>query len=115
MRKVSLAPAGLGNICSYDLGDDKIIVRLFGLFPVKTIRLATVQYLRLATRDEVSPAYYLLNWHRFLLQRRAMNPVYVLQTRTRTRILLKLGSGEHFRLRTAIGRSQEKPQRRPNV
>ncbi|VGO22968.1 hypothetical protein [Pontiella sulfatireligans] len=104
--KTNLSSAGLGSIFSYELCGDQIVSRLFGLFPVRSINLAAVCYLRLATRSEVSPVYFLTSWMQFMPHRRTINPVYVLQTRKGHRLFLKLQGDAHFKLRQAIGRFQ---------
>ncbi len=97
----SLAP---GALHSYALEGEHIVGRLFGLFPTRRIHLGAVYYLRLATPSETNPVYLLFNWFHFLPFRRATGPVYVLQTRSRHRLFLKLDGAAHFKLRTAISR-----------
>jgi hypothetical protein len=110
--KTQLAPLSFGSLCSYDLCGDHVVGRLFGILPIVKIHVAAVHYLRLATRSEVTPLYYLFNWPQFLPHRRSIRPVYVLQTRSRHRIFLKLEGAGHFKLRQAIGRhSDRKPNR----
>lgn len=110
--KTLLNPTSLGSACSYELSGNIIKSRLFGFIPVKSIHLDDVHYLRLATCDELTPTYLLFNWPQFLPHHRSVRPIYVLQTKTRRRIFLKLGSGAHFKLRQAIGRQHEhRPQR----
>ncbi len=103
-KRLVLTPFSFSSPFSYELSGEYIIGRLFGLFPVTRIHLGAVHYLRLATRSEVPGAFFLFNWIHFLSHRRAVCPVYVLQTRSRHRIFLKLYAGTHFRLRQAIGR-----------
>lgn len=102
--KLKLSPFGPGSLFSYELSGEHIIGRLFGIAPLLNIHLGAVHYLRLATPTETPPFFLLFNWVQFLSYRRAVRPVYVLQTRSRHRIFLKLDSGTHFRLRQAIGR-----------
>ena len=109
--KTLLNPASLGSAFSYELSGNIIKGRLFGLIPVKSIHLADVHYLRLATCDELTPTYLLFNWPQFLPHHRSIRPVYILQTKTRHRIFLRLGDGAHFRLRQAIGQKREQQQR----
>jgi hypothetical protein len=110
--KTLLNPASLHSICSYELTGNIIRRRLLGLIPVQSIHLADVQYLRLATYDELlTPTYLLFHWPRLLPHHRSVRPVYVLQTKTRRRIFLKLEAGAHFKLRQAIGRKREQEQR----
>ncbi len=110
--KTLLNPVSIGSVCSHELSGNIITSRLFGFIPVQSIHLADVHYLRLATNDELTPVYLLFNWSRFLPQQHSVRPVYILQTKTRRRIFLKLGGGAHFRLRQAIGRQHEQRQRR---
>ena len=107
--KALIAPASLTSPCSYDLEGDHVVSRLFGLFPLNRIHLGAVHYLRLATRNEVSPAYFIMNWPRFLLaSHRAVSPVYILQTRKGHKLFLRLEGGAHFRLRQAIARHSDR-------
>ncbi|MCF7818858.1 MAG: hypothetical protein K9M54_13360 [Kiritimatiellales bacterium] len=112
MRKIRggslLSPASMGSPNSYELRGNHIVVRLFGIIPLQIIRMEDVHYLRLATRDEVSAGYLILNWMNFLPRRRSMLPVYVLQTKNGRRFFLRLENGAHFRLRQAIGRQSER-------
>lgn len=102
----------MGSACSYELRGDRIIGRFMGLLPVRQIQLSNVDYLRLATRDEIPPLYMLLNWSHFLTHRRTFCPVYVLQTNKKhNRILLKLKGDMHFKLRQVLGRQNLRPQR----
>lgn len=109
--KTILSPFSFGSICSYELCGNRLIARLFGLLPVRTIHLTDVHYLRLATRDEVTPTYLLFNWSQFLPHRRSVCPVYILQTKKHQRVFLKLEGAAHFRLRQAIGRSTKRDHR----
>lgn len=106
-----LAPLSAGSIHSFQLRGTSLISRLFGLFPVQNIHLADVQFLRLATKDEVPALYFLFNWMQFLSYKRARRPVYILQTNGRSRLFLKLEGDAHFRLRQAIARNQRMDQR----
>ena len=100
-----LSPASIGSPCSYELMGEYIVGRFLGIIPIARIHLGAVHYLRLATRNETNPLYLLLNWPQFLMSsRRAVRPVYILQTRKGQRLFLKLEGGEHFRLRQAIAR-----------
>jgi len=101
--KLKLSSFGMGTLCSYVLSGEHIIGSLFGIIPVRQIHLGAVNYLRLATSDEAPPLYLLFNYMQFMSHRRAVRPVYVMQTRS-SRIFLKLDSGTHFRLRQALGR-----------
>lgn len=102
--KTLLSPVSLSFPVSYELQGDHIIGRFLGIIPYMRIHVAAVHYLRLATRSEASPMYLLFNWPHFMAHRRSVRPVYVLQTRSRHRIFLKLGGEAHFKLRQAIGR-----------
>jgi hypothetical protein len=101
----------MGSPWSYKLRGNRIIARLFGRLPLRHIHLNDVQYLRLASRDEVSPSYLMLNWMSFLPHCHLMCPVYVLKTRKGRRCFLKLKGGAHFRLRQAIARYPKHPER----
>jgi hypothetical protein len=105
-----LSPSSPSSPCSYELQGSLLTARLFGIFPIFTIHLSNVHYLRLATQDEVSPLYLLSNWLQFLPYRRSVCPVYVLQAKTGRRLFLKLESGTHFKLRKAIGSAKERQQ-----
>ena len=107
--KRRIAAASFGSPCSYELSGDYIIGRLFGLFPICRIHLGAVHYLRLATRHEVSPIYFLMNWPKMLLIRhRSISPVYILQTRKEQKIFLTMDGESHFRLRQAIARHSDR-------
>ena len=113
MRKAAGAipsPFSRGTLCSYELRSNRIVARLFGIFPVQSIHLAEIRYLRLASQDEMAPLHLLFNWLHFLPHRRSVRPVYVLQTKTHRRLFLKLDGKAHFKLRQAMARIQE-PQR----
>ncbi len=101
---IKLSSFGIGSPCSYILAGEHITGNLFGIIPVQQIHLRTVNYLRLATSDEAPPLYLLFNCIQFMSHRRAVRPVYVMQTQSRGRIFLKLESATHFRLRQALGR-----------
>ena len=101
---IKLSSFGLGSPCSYKLEGEHISGKFLGIIPAGNIHLGAVNYLRLATSDEAPPLYLLFNCIQFMSFRRARRPVYVLQTRSRRRIFLKLDSGTHFRLRQALGR-----------
>ncbi|VGO15262.1 hypothetical protein PDESU_03844 [Pontiella desulfatans] len=108
-----LAPMSFGAPCTYELSGDHIVGRLFGIIPYLRIHLGAVHYLRLATRSEVSPVYFIFNWPQFLLtNRRSVSPVYILQTRKGHRICLKLAGGAHFKLRQAIARHSDRKRHR---
>ena len=108
IKPTQLTPVCSGSFFSHELSGDNIVVRLFGLIPISTIHLGAVYYLRLATRREVSPLYFIFNWPQFLAHRRARRPVYVLQTRKGHRYFLKLEGDTHFKLRQAIGRHSDR-------
>jgi hypothetical protein len=110
--KTCLSPWSFGSACSYELRGDWIVGKLLGFIPIKRVHMEKVQYLRLATRDELSPLYLLLNWKHFLSNRRTICPIYVLQTGKRQRMFLKLKGDMHFKLRQVIGRKQEKRRQR---
>lgn len=101
---IKLSSFGIGSPCSYTLDGEHITGNLFGIIPLRQIHLGAVHYLRLATSDEAPPLYLLFNCIQFMSYRRAVRPVYVLQTQTRRRIFLKLDSATHFRLSQALGR-----------
>ncbi len=110
--KTLLCPVSAGSINSYELRGNILAIRLFGVATVQSIPLSDVLYLRLATRSEVTPSYLLFNWLNFLPHRRSVCPVYVLQTKHRKRLFLKLDGSAHFKLRQAIGRNSEKRARK---
>jgi hypothetical protein len=103
-KKEHLSSFGPGSACSYELCGEYILARFLGVIPVKRIHLAAVYYLRLATLREAPVLFRLFNWVHFLPHRRATRPVYILQTRSRHRIFLKLTNGVHFKLRQAINK-----------
>ena len=104
-RRQVLVAFGFGSICSYELSGEYLVGRLFGLFTVLRIHLGAVHYLRIATRSEIPGTFMLFNWINFLPHRKILYPVYVLQTRLKHRLFLKLDSRAHFSLRQAIGRN----------
>lgn len=109
--KTRLSAPSLFSPWSFDLRGSTLAVNLLGIIPLQRIELADVQYMRLATRDEVSPFYMLFHWPQFMAHRRSARPVYILQTRQGPRLFLILTGGAHFQLRQAIGRSSE-PRKR---
>ncbi len=102
-----LSSFSIGSPFVYKLRDDRVVSYFLGFLPVRSIRLTEVRYLRLATHHEASLTYLILNWSSFLPRCRSVCPVYVLQTKGRARIFLKLKSDVHFKLRQAIGRASE--------
>jgi len=103
--KCTLDKMGLGSLFTYELTGEHIVGRFLALFPLVRIHLAAVYCLRLASQNETPPLFLLFNWIHFVPQlRRKTRPIYVLQTRSRYRIFLKLDSETHFRLRQAINR-----------
>ena len=107
--KSTIARVSLGSPCSYELNGDHMIGRFLGMIPISKIHLGAVHYLRLATRSEVSPLYFLLNWPQMLLSsHRSVCPVYILQTRKGQKVFLKMEGGAHFRLRQAIARHSDR-------
>ncbi len=111
-KTILLSPSSPGSPCSYELQGSLLTARLFGVFPVFTIHLSNVHYLRLATHGELSPLYLLGNWMHFLPHRRSISPIYVLQAKTGRRLFLKLDGSAHFKLRQVIGRQQEQSKHR---
>jgi hypothetical protein len=107
--KNRIASVSFGSPCSYELSGDQIVVRFLGLIPIGKVHLGAVHYLRLATRHEVTPLYFLLNWPQMLLaSHRSVCPVYILQTRKGQKLFLKMTGGSHFRLRQAISRHSDR-------
>lgn len=107
--KTNISALSLGSPCSYELDGDHMIGRFWGLFPICKIHLGAVHHLRLATRNEVSPIYFMLNWPQMLLSsHRSARPVYILQTRKGQKVFLKMEGGAHFRLRKAIARHSDR-------
>lgn len=107
--KSKLSGVSFGAPCSYELNGDHMVGHFLGLIPISKIHLGAVHYLRLATRREVSPLYFLLNWPQMLLaSRRSVCPVYILRTRKGQKVFLKMESGAHFRLRKAIARHSDR-------
>ena len=107
--RYTLTSFGLSSPVSYEVRGEQIIGRLFGLFPVIRVHLGAVYYLRLASASDASPVFLCFNWIHFMAHKRSRRPVYVLQTRSHHRILLKLDSATHFKLRQAIARHAPKP------
>ncbi len=105
--KTMLSPLSSGSCFSYELCGNKIVARFLGIVPVKKIGLTEIRYLRLATRDEPAPLVFLLNWMAFYFNRRAYNPIYMLQTRKGKRYFMKLNTSAHRKLRMAISRCQK--------
>lgn len=103
-RRHLLISFGPGSINSYELDGDYLVGRLFGLFSVCRIHLAAVHYLRLASHAETPTAFMVLNWLHFLPHKKNSKALYVLQTRLKYRIFMRLDSKSHFLLRTEIGR-----------
>ena len=107
--KSKIASVSFGSPCSYEINGDHIIGRFLGMIPIFRIHLGAIHYLRLATRCEVSPLYFILNWPQMLLaSHRSICPVYVMRTLKGQKIFLKMKSGAHFRLRQAIARHSDR-------
>lgn len=112
--KTRLSPLSLGSSSSYELQGETIVKKLLGCVPVRHVHIGEIEYLRLATRDELSPLYLLLNWKHFLTNRRTICPIYVLKTGKHSRLLIKLKGDMHFKLRQVIGRNQERSRKERN-
>ena len=107
--RTKIASVSFGSPFSFELRGDHIIQRFLGVIPMGKVHLGAVHYLRLATRNEVSPLYFILNWQQMLLaSHRSTCPVYVLQTRKGRKLFMKMEGSEHFRLRQAIGRHSDR-------
>lgn len=107
--KSIISAVSFGSPCSYELVGDHMVGRFLGLVPICKIHLGAVHYLRLATRNEVSPVYFMLNWPQMLLaSHRSVCPVYLLQTRKGQKVFLKMEGGAHYRLRKAIARHSDR-------
>jgi len=111
-REQSPKPLSRDLLCSYELRGNRIVARLFGIFPVQNVHLSEIHYLRLSSKDETTPIYLFFNWPHFLPYRRSVRPVYVLQTKTHRRLFLKLDGNAHFKLRQAMARTREPRQQR---
>lgn len=105
--KTMLSPLNSGSCLSYELCGNEIVVRFLGIVPIKKIRLAEIQYLRLATSDEPAPFVFFLNWMAFYFNRRAYNPIYLLQTRKGKCYFIKLNTSSFRRLKKALRRFQD--------
>lgn len=111
--KSALASCSLTSPCTFALEADQVIGRIFGLIPLYRVHLDDVHFLRLASRSDAPPIYFIFNWPCFTLTRkRSVRPVYILQTRKGQRIMIKLEGGAHFRLRQAIGRHNDQRKKR---
>ena len=110
--ETQLVAASLNSPYSYELYGNLLIGRLFGIIPVVRVELATVSFMRLATRSEISPVQLLMNLKHFLIRFQSSRPVYILQTTKRQRIFLTLSGGAHFRLRQAVSRYQHPQKQR---
>ncbi len=99
-----LTSFGIGSPFSYGICGEHVVGRLFGILPVIRIHLGAVYYLRLASPSDTTPIFLFFNWMHFMPHKRSVRPVYILQTRARHRIFLKLDSASHFKLRQAIGK-----------
>jgi len=103
-KPVKLYPFSVGSWYSYEVSGMYIIGKLFGLFPIQRVHLGAVHYLRLATRTETPPLFLLFNWGHILPRHYSISPVYVLQTRFRYRIFLRLDEPSHVELCNQITR-----------
>ena len=111
--KSGLATFSLSSPCSFAMEGDQVIGRIFGVVPFYKVHLDEVHFLRLASRSDAPPVYFLFNWPCFIMTRkRSVKPVYILQTRKGQRIMIKLEGGAHFRLRQAIGRHNDQRKKR---
>lgn len=107
--KSKITSVSFGSPFSYEMKGEYLIRRFLGIFPVSHVHLGAVHYLRLAARNEVSPAYFLMNWPQLLLANyRQISPVYILQTRKGQTFFLKMKGGAHFRLRQSIARHSDR-------
>ena len=103
-HKLVLTPFGFGSLYSYELSGDYLVARLFGRIPIVRIHLAAILYFRLATREEKLAGWMLFKWVHLLPRLTTPYRLYVLQTRSRNRIFLKLDRTAHTRLSKAIAR-----------
>ncbi len=113
--KTTLSPLNSGSCFSYELCGNRIVVRFLGIVPVKKIGLAEIRYLRVATRDEPAPLVFLLNWMAFYFNRRAYNPIYMLQTYKGKRYFMKLNTSAFQRLKKALFRFQKPARQTPKA
>lgn len=107
--KAKIVSVSFGSPFSFELKGDHVLVKLLGVVPVGKVHLGAIHFLRLATKNEVSPIYFVLNWPQMLLvSQRSKCPVYILQTRKGHKFFLKMEGGAHFRLRQAIARHSDR-------
>ncbi|MCF7848971.1 MAG: hypothetical protein K9M45_08990 [Kiritimatiellales bacterium] len=91
-----------GLLVTHELTTEHIVKKLFGFIPLQKIPIKDIHYLRLATYQEVTPAYFMFNWFFFTPAGRSLCPVYVVYTRKSKRLVMKLRGGSHYKLRRAI-------------
>ena len=103
-KRIKISPVGFGSWYSYEVSGLYLVGRLFGLFPIQRVHLGAVHYLRLASRTETPPLLLLFNWLHFMPQHYTTSPVYVLQTRFRYRIFLRMDASAHVELCSLISR-----------
>ena len=89
-------------LVSYQLTNEYLIGKLFGVIRLRKILLSDILYLRLATWREASFLFLLLNWIWFTSAKRSTCPVYAIYSRQKKLLLLKLRGGAHYKLRKAI-------------
>lgn len=101
-----------GWVFAHGLTEDRLLLRLFRLFPLARVRLAEVEFLRQRSARDLSrlagdtlrrPARSWYWPHPLFMGREGFDHApYVLGTRGGTRVFVRLRHGFHYRLREAI-------------
>ena len=106
-KKLSLVDMDVGLFVSYEMTAEALTTKLFRIFTLKTIPLNRVMDLREADDVDVTKLNK-VNWFNFLPTRRALCPVYTMQTAENApRIFMRLDRGSHIDMKSTIGSRHE--------
>ncbi len=102
-----------GIFLSTVLSDEWLMLKILRIIPISWVRVSDIEYLRISSfREHVSSLRHGINsqyWPSYIRgYRRKTAPVYMLQVKgDERRIFIRVKSGFHYRLRTAINREKE--------
>jgi hypothetical protein len=102
-RSLNLVDMDVGLFVSYQLTAESLTTKLFRIFTLNTIPLDKVMDLREADEQDVTQLNR-INWFGFRPPRRALCPVYTLQTaKNRPRIFMRLDTGSYIDMKRTLG------------
>ena len=99
-----------GFIFAVRLRSDRVVFRFLGIFPAYSIDIDDIEYLRVSSMNEYFAALrageVVRYWPSFITgYAKRLAPVYMIKVESRDeKIFVRLRSGFHYLLRTAIGR-----------